>query len=227
MPNHRATPADPAGLARAAQAIASGGLVVIPTDTVYGVAANPRDQAAAARLFAAKGRPAHLALPVLVPDAAAAAGLAARLGPAAAALMAAFWPGPLTLVVEADPAAALHLGGPAGARGTIALRQPDHPAALALLRLTGPLAVTSANLSGQPPALTCAEALRQLGGAVAVGLEAGVARGGKASTIVDLARGGCAVLRPGAVPAGAVRRALAAAGLAPQPAAAARERVAR
>ncbi|MDR2348893.1 MAG: L-threonylcarbamoyladenylate synthase, partial [Bifidobacteriaceae bacterium] len=167
--------------------------------------------------FAAKGRPPHLALPVLLPDAVQAAALSSRLSPAARALMSEFWPGPVTIVVQANPNIELHLGAPSAARQggrghTIGLRQPAHPVTLALLRQTGPLAVTSANLSGQAPALTAAEALAQLGDAVAVALDAGPAPGRQPSTVIDLSWGQAKVLRAGAVAEDRLRRALAAAG---------------
>jgi tRNA threonylcarbamoyl adenosine modification protein (Sua5/YciO/YrdC/YwlC family) len=188
-------------LGAAVGAVARGELIVMPTDTVYGVAANPFDPAATARLFAAKRRPQTLALPVLVADRVAAKALVADWPEAAEALVEAFWPGPLTLVLAAKKNAGLHLGG---SGDTVGLRQPDHPAALALLRATGPLAVTSANRSGEPPATTAADAVRQFAGHLSVHVDAGPAPGGVPSTVVDLAGGdpaggGLLVLREGGI----------------------------
>ncbi|MDR2254312.1 MAG: threonylcarbamoyl-AMP synthase [Bifidobacteriaceae bacterium] len=209
---------DREGLERAAAEIRLGHLVVIPTDTVYGVAADPRDPAAVARLFAAKGRPRQLRVPVLVGDAAVAASLAAHLSEAARTLMDAFWPGPLSIVVRLAADAGLRLdppGGPDAAPGslqTVALRQPDHPQALALLALTGPLAVTSANLTSHPPARTAAEAAAQLGDAVACYLDGGPTPGRTASSIVDCSKAAPRLLREGAVSLSDLERALVRAG---------------
>ncbi|MDR1118773.1 MAG: threonylcarbamoyl-AMP synthase [Bifidobacteriaceae bacterium] len=196
---------DPEDLAVAVAAIARGQLVALPTDTVFGLAADPRNESATARVFAAKRRPRGLPLPVLVAEAAQARRLALRVGEQAAALMEAFWPGPLTLILEANPGAALHLGVPNGA---IALRQPDHPFALALLKATGPLAVTSANVTGQPPALTAREAEDQLGAAVACYIDAEPAPRGIASTIVDCTGPEARLARQGGTGQDLIRRAL-------------------
>jgi tRNA threonylcarbamoyl adenosine modification protein (Sua5/YciO/YrdC/YwlC family) len=212
MPSARTPFLDAADVAAAAAAIARGELVVIPTDTVYGVAADPLSAAAARRLFEAKRRPAGLALPVLVVSPKQASLLAAGPDPRALALMAAFWPGPLTLVLPVHPAAGLYLtpdGQASRAGGTVALRQPAHPQALALLRLTGPLAVTSANLSGAPPALQAADAVQQLGAAVTCCVDGGAAELGQPSTILDLAGGAPRVLRAGAITEADIERVLA------------------
>ncbi|MDR1188906.1 MAG: threonylcarbamoyl-AMP synthase [Bifidobacteriaceae bacterium] len=202
----------PEVLADAAAAIARGELVVMPTDTVYGLAADPFDPAATARLFAVKQRPAALVLPVLVPDREAAPELADGWPDAAEALVQAFWPGPLTIILAARPAARLRLGGTPAVSTTVGLRQPDHPVALALLRATGPLAVTSANLTGHAPALTAADAARQFGDEAAVYVDAGPAPGGIASTVIDLGRSGSTrprVVRAGAIEEDQLARALA------------------
>jgi tRNA threonylcarbamoyl adenosine modification protein (Sua5/YciO/YrdC/YwlC family) len=183
-------------LADAADAIGRGGLVVMPTDTVYGVAADPFNPSATERLFEVKRRPADLVLPVLVADAAQARRLAGAWPEDAEALASAFWPGPLTVIVPAAAPPALHLGG---AGGTVGLRQPAHPAALALLRLTGPLAVSSANVSGAPPAVTAADAARQLGDGVALYLDAGRAGGQTVSSVVDLSAGPMRLTRAGGI----------------------------
>ncbi|MBL5974009.1 MAG: threonylcarbamoyl-AMP synthase [Candidatus Leucobacter sulfamidivorax] len=170
--------------ARAArQAIGRGELVVLPTDTVYGLAADAFSPEAVQRLLDAKGRGRQSPPPVLVPNTATLAALAAEVPAAAAALAEAFWPGPLTIVLLANPSLSWDLGDTGG---TVALRIPDHELTLELLRETGPLAVSSANLTGEPAARTAAEARRMLGDAVAVYLDAGESPGdGTASTIVD------------------------------------------
>ena len=170
--------------ARAArQAIGRGELVVLPTDTVYGLAADAFSPEAVQRLLDAKGRGRQSPPPVLVPNTATLAALAAEVPAAAAALAEAFWPGPLTIVLLANPSLSWDLGDTGG---TVALRIPDHELTLELLRETGPLVVSSANLTGEPAARTAAEARRMLGDAVAVYLEAGESPGdGTASTIVD------------------------------------------
>ncbi|MDR1826036.1 MAG: threonylcarbamoyl-AMP synthase [Bifidobacteriaceae bacterium] len=182
MTSSLTVPPDAEGLAAAAGALRAGRLVVIPTDTVYGVAADPANPEAVGRLFAAKQRPRELAIPVLVGGLEQAELLAADISPAARWLMDAFWPGGLTVVLVTNPDLAWDLGDKPG---TIAVRQPDHPAALELFKATGPLAVTSANVSGHLPALTAAAARSQLGDHVAVYVDAGQAPGGTPSTVVD------------------------------------------
>ena len=143
-----------AGLAEAVAAIRDGRIVVIPTDTVYGVGARPE---AAATIFDLKQRPRDKALPVLGPDLDRLGGVA-DLDDDARALAREHWPGPLTLVVRRHPAFTDDLGGTDD--GTVAVRVPAHPVALDLLRQTGPLAVTSANVSGEPPAHTFEDACK-------------------------------------------------------------------
>jgi tRNA threonylcarbamoyl adenosine modification protein (Sua5/YciO/YrdC/YwlC family) len=144
----------PASLRRAAAALADGAVVAVPTDTVYGLAVDPAQPDAVARLFALKGRPDDVPLPVLVAGPEQVALVAADLEPAAAELAARFWPGPLTLVVPRRRGFTVDLGGPPAAMQTIGVRWPDHPVVVALCELLGPLAVTSANLHGAPPAST-------------------------------------------------------------------------
>lgn len=164
-------------------AIARGELVVLPTDTVYGVAADAFNAAAVARLLAAKGRDRQAPPPVLIPKAATMAGLATDVPEVAHKLADAFWPGALTMILRAQPSLQWDLGE---TRGTVALRVPDHKIALALLEETGPLAVSSANLTGQPAATTAQGARDYLGNSVEVYLEAGLSPKGEASTILDL-----------------------------------------
>jgi tRNA threonylcarbamoyl adenosine modification protein (Sua5/YciO/YrdC/YwlC family) len=195
----RADDPDPGHILAAAAAIAEGGLVVLPTETVYGIACRPDDPVATSRLFAAKARPAELNLPALAATGREAFELGATNG-RAGALAEAFWPGPLTMVLgRTERSAGWDLGQE---RSTIGLRVPDHPVALALLRLAGPLAVTSANRSGRPPAATAEELRDVFGDAVAVYLvvdEPLPPHVHGASTVVDLTGEGLRVLRPGPI----------------------------
>jgi len=170
--------------------------VVLPTDTVYGVGADAFQPEAVARVLAAKGRGRQMPPPVLIPSLATVDGLAMDVPAAARALMEAFWPGPLTVIVQAQPSLAWDLGE---THGTVALRVPDHGAALALLARTGPLAVTSANKTGQPAATTAENARDQLASAVTVYLDAGDSPLGLASTIVDATGALLRVVRDGGV----------------------------
>ena len=185
-----------AALSSAAHCVTSGQLVVLPTDTVYGIGADAFDTAAVADLLAAKGRGRDMPVPVLVGSWTTIEGLVSSVAPRTWDLIEAFWPGGLTLVVEQAPSLAWDLGD---ARGTVAVRMPLHPVAIELLEQTGPMAVSSANRSGQPPALTAAEAQDQLGDEVAVYLDGGRARTGIASTIVDVTAEVPRVLRAGAI----------------------------
>ncbi len=162
-------------------AIGRGELVVIPTDTVYGVAADAFNADAVRALVAAKGRSLASPPPVLIADLATLDALAERVPDAVRRLAGELWPGALTIVLDARSSLDLDLGE---TRGTIALRMPDDPVALAFLRETGPLAVSSANRTGEPPATTAAEADAALGGSVALILDGGP-RGTVASTIID------------------------------------------
>jgi L-threonylcarbamoyladenylate synthase len=189
-------------LVEAAAAARRGEPIVFPTDTVYGIGTRPDDPSATARIFEAKGRPRDLELPVLVASIEHARSIAA-FDDRAARLTAALWPGPLTIVVPRRPASApWDLGGDPD---TVGVRIPRHPLALALLSATGPLAVTSANRSGEPPVTTC-EGLRAVfGGSVAVYLCEDRPLEGLASTVVDLAHGPARILRRGALPVEAIR----------------------
>ncbi|WP_250444594.1 L-threonylcarbamoyladenylate synthase [Actinotalea sp. C106] len=182
-------------LDEAVNALGRGGLVVLPTDTVYGIGADAFVPEAVAALLAAKGRGRQMPPPVLVADVRTLDGLCSDVHDDARALVEAFWPGGLTVICRAQPSLAWDLGE---TRGTVAVRMPDHPAALALLRRTGPLAVSSANRTGQPAGTTAEEARDQLGDSVQVYLEAGPAPGGVASTIVD-ATAGLRLVRAGAL----------------------------
>lgn len=194
------------GMRIARQSVAQGKLVVIPTDTVYGVAADAFSSAAVFGLLEAKGRTRQSPPPVLIPEAATMDGLARNIPDIARELANAFWPGGLTIVLEVQESLAWDLGD---TNGTVALRVPAHPVALELLKETGPLAVSSANLTGNPAATTATEAQEQLGNRVAVYLDAGTVTG-KASTIVDATQvssgGMLRVLRAGAISATALRK---------------------
>ena len=184
------------GIKRAATAVAAGELVVLPTDTVYGLGCDAFSPEAVVRLLTAKGRGRAMPPPVLVPHARTLDGIATDVSDDVRALAEAFWPGGLTLVVPMQPTLSWDLGDTGG---TVAVRMPLHPVALELLEATGPMAVSSANLTGRPPAATAEEAKEQLGDAVAIYLEAGPAGSGVPSTIVDGTGDVPRVLREGAV----------------------------
>ena len=184
------------GLEAGAHAARAGGLVVMPTDTVYGIGADAFDAAAVRALLAAKGRGPDMPVPVLVGSWSTIDGLVMAVPPTARTLIEAFWPGGLSLVVEHAPSLSWDLGD---ARGTVMIRMPLHPVALDLLRLVGPMAVSSANRSGSPPATTAAAAFTQLGDDVSVYLDAGDSPIGVASTVIDLTADIPRVLRQGAV----------------------------
>lgn len=175
-----------------------GELVVLPTDTVYGVAADAFSPTAVQRLLSAKGRGRDMPVPVLVGAWRTLDGLVEDVPQTARDLVERFWPGPLTLVVRSAPSLAWDLGE---TRGTVAVRMPLHPVTLAVLERTGPLAVSSANRSGQAPPTDAAQAEAQLGDSVAVYVEAGTSGEAVASTIVDLTGDTPRVLRAGALSA--------------------------
>jgi L-threonylcarbamoyladenylate synthase len=193
----------------AAREALAGRLIVLPTDTVYGIGTRPDRPEATARLFEAKRRPRDLTLPVLVASTDEAATVGA-MGRRARVLVDRFWPGPLTVVLpRADRSRDWDLGGEAG---TVGLRRPRHLLALAVLERTGPMAVTSANLSGRPTPSTCDDLYGLFGEAVSVYLCEEQPLAGMTSTVVDLAHGEPTILRAGAIPAADVLGALDAAG---------------
>jgi L-threonylcarbamoyladenylate synthase len=185
------------GLREAADVVRRGELVVLPTDTVYGIGADAFMPGAVTALLDAKGRGRDMPPPVLVGTVRAASALVEDLGPYGQDLIDAFWPGPLTLVCKANRALSWDLGD---TKGTVALRMPLHPVALDLLKETGPMAVSSANRSGSPAAVTAAEAEEQLGEAVAVYLDGGKTTDSTPSTILDLTSAIPRLLRRGAIP---------------------------
>jgi L-threonylcarbamoyladenylate synthase len=199
-PEQRAT-----GIASAISAVKDGRLVVMPTDTVYGIGADAFDASAVAALLAAKGRGRDMPVPVLVGSWHTIDGLALSVPHTARELVRAFWPGALSLIVRQAPSLQWDLGD---ARGTVMLRMPLHPVAIELLREVGPMAVSSANLSGQPPAITAEDARMQLGDVVEVYLDAGPSERQAASTIVDLTGETPRILRTGPISAGDVARVL-------------------
>jgi tRNA threonylcarbamoyl adenosine modification protein (Sua5/YciO/YrdC/YwlC family) len=188
--------ARPEGLAAAAAAVGRGELVVLPTDTVYGIGADAFDAAAVRALLATKGRGRDMPVPVLIGSWRTLDGLVAEVNVWVRELTRAFWPGGLTVIVRQAPSLRWDLGD---ARGTVAVRMPLHPVAIDLLGRTGPMAVSSANRSGQPAATTADEAVAQLGAQVAVYLDAGPASAGVASTIVDCTGAMPKVVRLGAI----------------------------
>lgn len=198
---------DDPGIVRAADRIRSGGVVVYPTETVYGLGADPFNPVAFERIFSLKGREAEKGLILLIrgrPDLDA---LVANIPRTAEVLMDAFWPGPLTLVFPASPSLPEHLPG---SSPTIALRMSDAPVASALLRhVGGPITSTSANLSGQPPARSAGEALDTLGGDVDLILDGGTAPDSRPSTLVDVSVPHPRVLRPGRIAETDINRVLA------------------
>lgn len=186
------------GITAAAEAVRCGEVVVLPTDTVYGVGVDAFASDAVAAVLEAKGRGREMPMPVLVPNPQTVDGLAANVPAYARDLIGAFWPGPLTLVLQSQSSLMWDLGE---TNGTVALRMPRNDIALKLLDEVGPMAVTSANVSGQPPAQTILDAATQLGSAVRIYLDAGPSDGGLASTILDCTREFPFILRAGAVTA--------------------------
>jgi len=203
---------DAVGRAAAVEVLRTGGIVAIPTDTVYGVAVALETPGGVERLFHVKRRPPDKGIVLLLGDAAQ-AGSIGIIGPAAAALGDAFWPGALTVVVPRRPDASISAALTGGAP-TIGLRVPDHPAPRALAEGVGPLPTTSANVSGLPEARNAAEIMAQLGEAIDLVLDGGPAHGGPASTVVDCTGDRPEVRRVGAIGVDRVVAVLDAAGIA-------------
>jgi L-threonylcarbamoyladenylate synthase len=213
----RRVPDGPDGRSTAIEALRAGGVVAMPTDTVYGIGVSLDTPGGIERLFAAKSRPPDKAIALLLADLEQAADIG-ELTPAAQALAAAFWPGGLTLVVPRRmdrPLPAALTGGELapGAIPTVGLRVPNHDAPRALARALGPLPTTSANRSGEPEARDADEIERLLGGAIELVLDGGPAGGGPASTVVDVTSEAPRILRSGAVDEEAISRCLASAAL--------------
>ena len=184
------------GIEAATEAVRAGALVVLPTDTVYGVGVDAFSPEAVRALLLAKGRGREMPPPVLVQSQRTVDGLATNVPFYVRDLIEAFWPGPLTLVLQSQSSLMWDLGE---TNGTVALRMPKDDIALRLLAEVGPMAVTSANTSGQPPARTAQDAEAQLGSAVSIYLDAGPRGDGLASTILDCSNEAPVILRTGAV----------------------------
>ena len=207
----RIVPDDAAGRAIAVEVMRGGGIVALPTDTVYGIAVSLATPGGIERLFQAKLRPPDKGVMLLL-DNAAQAPRAGLITPAAGALAAACWPGGLTVVVPQRP----DVPWPevlTGGAATIGLRVPDHDAPRTLARALGPLPTTSANVSGRPEASDAAGIMAQLGEEIDLVLDGGPARGGPASTIVDCTKDRPRILRVGAVTAATVAEILAGGGI--------------
>jgi len=185
-----------AAITAAALAVRNGQLIVLPTDTVYGIGADAFDPAAVRALLKAKGRGREMPPPVLIANASTVDALATGLPAYARALIEKFWPGPLTIVARQQASLQWDLGD---TRGTVAIRMPDHEVALQILERTGPLAVSSANRTGLPAAITADTAEEMLGDSVEVVVDDGLSPGGEASTIVDVTGDHGRILRPGAL----------------------------
>ncbi len=195
-----------AGLAAATTAIRAGELIVLPTDTVYGLAADAFDPVAVGRLLEAKGRGREMPPPVLVGSPATLEALATGLPEWARVLVEHYWPGPLTVVVRQQVSLQWDLGE---TRGTVAVRMPHDKVALELLARTGPLAVSSANLTGSPAATDADQAAEMLSAQVSVILDGGPTEDDKPSTIVDCTGAQPRVLRVGAIGVEELRTVLA------------------
>ncbi len=198
-------PADsPDAIVTAVRVLRAGGLVAFPTDTVYGVGALVFDEHAVQSIYEAKDRPDDKAIPVLLGDAADLPQVALELSDSADRLAEAFWPGPLTIVVRRHPSLPLAVS----ATETDGVRVPDHQLARRLLIAAGPMAVTSANISGQPSPNTASEVLRQLGGRIGLILDGGITPGGVPSTVVDCTALEPVILRQGPISLEEIRRIL-------------------
>lgn len=184
---------DPQAIYQATQTLQGGDLVAFPTDTVYGLGALVNNVPGIQQLYAVKGRQSSKAIPILLSDASQLPLVAAQTDERIMCLAQRFWPGPLTLVVPRHPS----LPEALSPYPTVGVRVPDHPLALALLQLSGPLATTSANLSDHPSAVTAQEVLEQLSGRIALILDGGRTPGGVSSTVVDCTRPELVVLRQG------------------------------
>lgn len=186
------------GVRAAADAVRAGRCVVLPTDTVYGIGCDAFNNDAVDTLLATKRRGPDMPVPVLVGSWVTIQGLVREFTETAKTLVEAFWPGGLSIVVPEAPSLPWNLGD---TRGTVLLRMPNQPLVLELLQETGPMAVSSANISGNPPATTATEARQQFGDAVPIYLDGGTAEIGEPSTIIDLSGPAPRILREGAISA--------------------------
>lgn len=186
----------PAALPHTVDILRHGGMIAFPTDTVYGLATIPFNTNWVEQLYTAKGRSNEKAIAILIGEVSQLRQITAEMGAMAERLARRFWPGPLTLIVQRDPT----LPDALSSRPTIGVRMPDHPVALALLRMAGPLAVTSANRSGERNASSAAEVMDQLKGRIHLVLDGGTTPGGVPSTVVDCTGGKPVILREGPIP---------------------------
>ena len=185
----------PQTISVALQILHSGGLVAFPTDTVYGVGALAFDEKAVESIYAAKERPVEKAIPVLIGDQADLGKVAEDIPILATKLIARFWPGPLTVLVPKKPSLPVVVS----ATSTVGVRVPDHAVARSLLNLTGPMAVTSANISSQPSPTTADEVYQQLGSRIPLIIDGGRTPGGVPSTLVDCSGSEIQILREGPI----------------------------
>jgi L-threonylcarbamoyladenylate synthase len=185
----------PAAIDRAAELLSRGELVAFPTDTVYGVGALASDPQAIAQLYVVKGRTEEKAIPILLSDPAQLELVALEASEMALRLARRFWPGALTMVLPRHPSLPREISS----QPTVGVRMPDHPVALRLIRLSGPLAVTSANRSGGANAVTAEEVFEQLGGRIPLILDGGSTPGGSPSTVVDCTGAEPRILRQGPI----------------------------
>lgn len=194
----------PDAIPGACEVLRAGRLVAIPTDTVYGVGALAFDGPAVESIYAAKERPLEKAIPILIGDSEDLEKVGIDIPDSARKLAARFWPGPLTVLVpkRAD------LPESVSATSTVGVRLPDHEVARALLRAAGPMAVTSANISGEPNPVTAQEVYDQLGGRIALIIDGGMTRGGVPSTLVDCTIPELKILREGPISMDELRSAL-------------------
>jgi len=182
-------------LQRALEKLRMGGLVAFPTDTVYGVGALAFDGNAVESIYLAKNRPVEKAIPVLISDVPDLGKISENIPDLARRLVSRFWPGPLTILVPKKPT----LPESVSATSTVAVRVPDHPVARRLLRAVGPMAVTSANISGQPSPSTAQEVMEQLNGRIELIIDGGRSPGGIPSTLVDCTGDEIKILREGPI----------------------------
>jgi len=185
----------PHAMSKALETLRSGGLIAFPTDTVYGVGSLAFDQQAIESIYVAKDRPIEKAIPVLIGDDRDLIKVAEEIPGFAMKLIERFWPGSLTVLVPKHPT----LPEAISATSTVGVRVPDHDVARTLLRLTGPLAVTSANISGQPSPMTAQDVYAQLGGRIALIIDGGITPGGIPSTLVDCTGKEIQILREGPI----------------------------
>jgi len=195
MKTETITAGSPDAIQQALEVLQAGGLVAFPTDTVYGVGALAFDGKAVESIYKAKDRAIEKAIPILIGDAEDISKVASEVPPMAKKLAERFWPGPLTLIVPKH----LSLPDSVSATNTVGVRVPDHIVARSVLRAAGPMAVTSANLSGQPSPSTAQEVFAQLNGRIALILDGGKTPGGMPSTLVDCTRSKPIVVREGPI----------------------------